>query len=90
MLMTQGKMTDLMFERANTNEPVVLDASSRMESIINLTAVLSHGDEIHQSLSYLSLDWPLLSPLCHDGIAVTRSVLFHPSSTSEGKKRGRQ
>lgn len=44
--------------------------------------------EIQQSLSYLSLDWPLLSPLCHDGVAVTRSALFHPSSTSEGKREG--
>lgn len=39
-----------------------------------------------QSLSYLSLDWPLLSPLCCGGVAVTRSALFHPSSTSKGKK----
>lgn len=43
ILMTKGKVTDLIFERAKTNEPVVLDASSRKELIINLTAVLSHG-----------------------------------------------
>lgn len=36
-------MTDLMLERANINEPVVLDASSRKELIISLTAVLSSG-----------------------------------------------
>lgn len=35
-------MADLLFGRANTNEPVVLDASSRKGFNINLTAVLSY------------------------------------------------
>lgn len=39
-------MTDLMFERANTNETVVLDANYRKELIINLIAVLSHGGHV--------------------------------------------
>lgn len=46
MLVTEGKVMDLMFERVNTNEPVVLDASSRNEFIINLTVVLSAGGRV--------------------------------------------
>lgn len=46
IFMTEGKLTDLMFERASTNEPVFLGASPRKGFSINLTAVLSHGGHV--------------------------------------------
>lgn len=62
--MTEGKPAHLMFDRANTNEPVVLGASPRKEFSINLTAVLSHAGNV--------LPWNSAKPF----ISVTRLTSF--------------
>ena len=64
MFMTEGRLADLMFERANTNEPVVLHARPRKGFSINLTAVLSHGGHV--------LPWNSAKPF----ISVTRLTSF--------------
>lgn len=64
ILMTEENVTDLMFERANTNETVVLDANSRKELIINLIAVLSHGGHV--------LTWNSAKPF----MSITRLASF--------------